>query len=345
MGVADLVRTLGAVQAQDYPGAKWGVGQRLRGVTDADVEDAFTRGDILRTHVLRPTWHFVAPEDIRWMLALTADRISAVMATYNKVLGLTPAILRRGNDVIARALEGGKQRTRAELKSALVKAGIDAEGTQRLSRLVMQAELDRVICSGARHGSQFTYALLDERAPAWSPRDRDESLLDLTRRYFATRGPATVHDFSWWSGLSVGESKRGIEIAGNALERVTLHDKSAWLSADAPRLPAAKRTAHLLPNYDEYFIGYRDRSAAGVRARKVNLITGGSALINHVVFVDGQVVGGWKRLQEGASTVVDMKLVVRTTPEEHRRIEAQVARFGRFIGTPVALRLRGASRA
>ena len=182
--VTDVIRALGAVQAQDYVGA----------ATDASIEMLFADGAFLRTHVLRPTWHFVAPEDIRWMLALTAPRIAASMASYSRRLDLTPDVFRRSNDAIARALEGRRHLTRAELSETLARVGITA-ATQRLGHLMMQAELDAVICSGPRRGKQFTYALLDERVAPAASRDRDESLADLTLRYFKCRGPATAADF------------------------------------------------------------------------------------------------------------------------------------------------------
>src|SRR4051812_26137343 len=206
-GPVDVVRGLGAVQAQDYSGAKWAVGQRTQSATEADVEGALARGAILRTHVLRPTWHFVLPEDIRWMLELTGPRVSAGMRSPN--LGLTSEIFRRSHAVIEKALAVGTHLTRQELAALLSRARIDTS-EQRLVRLMMQAEVDGVICSGARRGKQFTYALLDARAPSVPRIDRDEALSRLATIYFTTRGPASAHDFSWWSGLTVGDAKREI---------------------------------------------------------------------------------------------------------------------------------------
>ena len=335
---AQVVRALGAVQAQDYPGAKWALGQRVAGATDAAIESLFAAGAILRTHVLRPTWHFVAPEDIRWMLALTAPRVVATMASYNRKLELTPDVFRRSHDIIARALEGKRHLMRAELRDILAREGILAS-TQRLGHLMMQAELDAVICSGPRRGKQFTYALLDERAPATKPRDRDASLEDLTLRYFATRGPATVADMSWWSGLAPADVKRGIEIAGKHLRKVDLDGRPHWFS-EKQRAPRRRTTAHLLSNYDEYFIGLRDRSAIATRVRALHLVTGGDALIAHIAFIDGQLVGGWRRLLEPSGVVVALELVTRITREERERLEGQAVRLSRFLGTPVILRDR-----
>lgn len=328
---ADVLRALGVVQAQDYAGAKWAIGQRVKGATDAGIEADMAAGRILRTHVLRPTWHFVRPEDIRWMLALTAPRIAAILASYNRTLELTPEVLRRSNDVIVAALEGGRQLTRPELRDALARAGIRA-ATQRLSRIVMQAEIDALICSGPRRGNAFTYALLDERAPAVAPRDRDESLGDLATRYFRTRGPASLHDFAWWSGLSMLDSKRAVEIAGPALRRVEQDGVNRWRGR-TPVPKSTRTTAHLLPNYDEYFIGLKDRTALGMRGGGAGLVVGGSAP-PHVAFVDGQLVGAWRRIQGGGRLSVDLRLTTRLTAAERALLEAEAARLGRFLELP-----------
>jgi hypothetical protein len=333
-----VVRALGAVQAQDYPGAKWALAQRTRGATDAEIERELAAGRILRTHVLRPTWHFVTPQDIRWMLALTAPRVSAFMASYNRKLELTPAVFRRSNDAITRALAGGKQLTRQELRRILERVRIGDVSGQRLGHLMMQAELDAVVCSGAMRGKQFTYALLDERAAPAPVLERDAALLELTRRYFGPRGPASVQDFAWWSGLTVAEVKRGIQIAGAELEQVDIEGKRLWLSASAPPLPRRKPTAHLLPNYDEYFIGYKDRSAIGRRLRDVPMASVINGLMSHVVAVDGELVGGWKRQVGQQSVVVQITLLTTMTPAERRLVTAAAQRFGKFLGADSEVR-------
>src|SRR5512139_384836 len=208
---AQVVEQLGAVQSQDYAGAKWALAQRLKDpATDVAIDKAFNEGKILRTHVMRPTWHFVAPGDIRWLLMLTGPRVHVGSAFMYRKLELDQAIVKKSYRVLEKALQGNKQLTRAELGIAFEKAGILAEG-QRLGYFMMSAELDGIICSGARRGKQFTYALLEERAPQVKPLKRDEALAELVRRYFTTRGPATLHDFTWWSGLTMAEAKEGIE--------------------------------------------------------------------------------------------------------------------------------------
>ncbi|MGH7672715.1 MAG: winged helix DNA-binding domain-containing protein, partial [Gemmatimonadales bacterium] len=340
-GAAEVVRALGAVQSQDYAGAKWAIAQRTNGLTDSHIEHAFASGAILRTHVLRPTWHFLLPEDARWMLALTAPGILGAMAYHARWLELDGKVFRKSHAAIERALrEGdGHHLTRSELRAALSRAGVavSTRGGQRVGHLLMQAEVDRVIISGARRGKQFTYALFDERVPAAAPRDRDEALHDLTHRYFATRGPATVHDFAWWSGLAVRDARRGVEAAGAFLVRETHGGGTYWSAPGERAAPRWTRVAHLLPNYDECFVGFRDRSAFAERLRAVRPKSRMNALMGHVVFLDGQIVGGWRRTL-GTTADLELRLLVRLTAPERKLVERAARRFGDFLGLPVRVR-------
>jgi hypothetical protein len=271
------------------------------------------------------------------MLALTAPRVSAAMGYYNRKLALDARVFRKSNLALARALRDGKQLTRAELTTALARAGVNAPTGQHVAHLLMQAELDGVISSGARRGKQFTYALLDERVPPSRAWDRDESLLELTRRYFATRGPATLQDFSWWSGLTVADAKRGVEAAGLFLHRETRDDRSYWFAPSTRDSIRQARTAHLLPNYDEYFIGFKDRSAISERLRKSVVNPRVDALMGHILFVDGQIVGAWRRTLS-KRVDVEIDLLVPLTASERKLVSAAAERFGRFLELPVRLR-------
>ena len=197
---ADVVAWLGAMQSQDYPGAKWGIGLRAA-VTDDEVDRACDDGMIVRTHILRQTWHFVARDDIRWMLALSGPRVDAISAHYYRKMELDERTFTRSRKVLGRVLRDGTYLTRPELGAALGRAGITASGI-RLAFLTMRAELDAVICNGPRRGNQRTYALLEERVPPAKPIDRDEALTKLALRYFTSHGPATLRDYVWWSGLT-----------------------------------------------------------------------------------------------------------------------------------------------
>ena len=332
-----VVRELGAVQSQDFAGGKWGIGQRTRASTDADVEAALTAGTIVRTHVLRPTWHFVAAKDIRWMLELTGPRVRARMAPYDRHLELDEKVFARSAAAITKALQQKKELTRGELREVLGRARIGTMGTQRLAHIMMRAELDGLVCSGARKGKQSTYALLEERVPPARAPSRDEALTELSRRYFATRGPATLQDFAWWSGLSVGDAKKGAESLGSSLEHATVDGRKYWSFGPVPSTKGSAGAAHLLPNYDEYFIGLKDRSAIQelVKGRVVGL-PGDMAFANLVV-VDGQMVGGWTRSVTPRAARVKVRLAVKVTPRQLRSIEAQARRYGEFLHRPVEL--------
>lgn len=333
----DVVRRLGAVQAQDYAGAKWGVALRTAGASDADIERALSDGTIVRTHVLRPTWHLVAAEDIRWMLALTAPRVRTAMGSYDRKLELDDKVFSRSAAAITRALSGGKALTRTQLGQVLARVKIDARG-QRLAHLMMRAELDALVCSGPRAGKQTTYALLDERIPPTSsPRLRDEALSELAMRYFPTRGPATVHDFAWWSGLTIGDARRAVEATSPNFERADMDGRTHWFTGEAPAARASASTAHLIPNYDEYFIGMRDRGAIGVLVKESPVQLPGSTFATHLVIVDGQLVGGWDRTITERAAIVHLRLAVPVARRHLRSIEEQALRYGEFLALPVSV--------
>ena len=329
---ADVVRALGAVQSQDFAGAKWALAMRSDSLDESAVDAAFNRGDILRTHVLRPTWHFVAPEDLRWMQALTGHRVERIMASYNLRLGLTPAVLRKSLDVIQRSIAEKGPLTRTELKAELARAGINTDGAQRLAHVAMYAEVEALVCSGPQSGKQSTYALVSEHVRKSRLLEGDEALHELTVRYFASRAPATVHDFSWWSGLTVAECTRGIAMTGKQLQSITLNEKKYFVPPDFELPAKVSAAAHLLPNYDEYFIGFKDRSAIGQRLGHSALVTGGNALIGHVVAVDGQLVGGWRRRFENGKTALNFELLVPLKRREHSSLKSAVARFAEYTG-------------
>ena len=332
----DAVRWLGAVQAQDYAGAKWAVGQRVRGGTDADVEAACDRGDILRTHVMRPTWHFVVPTDIRWMLALTAPQVKARMATYDRQLGLDGATYARTNAVLARALEGGRHLTRDELGKTLARAGIACSG-QRLGHVMMRAELDAVICSGARRGKQFTYALLDERVAPVPPITRDEALAALVRRYFASHGPAQLADFAWWSGLTVTAAKAGVAMLAGDLVHADVDGKRYWLAPSRTPPKLATPVVHLLPNYDELLIAYKDRDSSVDPALTRALGPRDIAFANHLVAIDGVVVGGWRRVPGTRAMVVAPTFLRALSPAEKAVLARACEAYGSYLALPVTM--------
>lgn len=210
--VAALVSWFGAVQAQDYPAARWALGLRMpAGATAATIDRAIDAAQIVRTHVMRPTWHFVAASDVHWMLELTADRVQQKLAFAFRYYELDAGLRVRATRAIEEAVGGGAHLTRSELGAHLAREGIAIQGI-RLALLTIHAEVERVLCSGCRRGGQPTYALLAARAPKPERRSRDEAIAELAGRYFGSHGPATIRDFAWWSGLTAADAKRGLEM-------------------------------------------------------------------------------------------------------------------------------------
>lgn len=318
---ADVVSWFGAMQAQDYPAAKWAVGLRAPGCRDADVEQAFTEGAILRTHVLRPTWHFVTPADLRWMVALSAPRIHAANAYYYRQAGLEARTFARSCAMIHRALEGGRALTRAELAVYLKRARVAADGL-KLAYLMMHAELEAVICSGPRRGTQFTYALVDERAPRAKPLARQDAITELARRYFASHGPATLRDFAWWSGLTMKDARLGMEAVTPSVRAV-----------------AASRacTAFLMPNHDEYLLAYKDRRGIVDTARAANVVARSNGAFPHHLIIDGRLAGSWARTLKGHAVRLDVAPYRKLSPAETRAVTAAADSYGEFLSLPASL--------
>jgi hypothetical protein len=338
----DVVTWLGAVQAQDYPGATWGVGQRMTTATNAQLEAAFDEGRILRTHVLRPTWHFVPAADIRWMQALTAARVTTITRNYYRRHDLDDRVFTRARTVLERCLRDHTYLTRAQIATELQKARIT--GTPlRLGLLMMQAELDAIVCSGPKRGKQFTYALVAERAPNAMLLPRDEALATLTSRYFSSHGPATIRDYVWWSGLTVRDAKDGIAAVKPALEQLSLDGLTYFFQpTKVPRPPAAP-LARLVPTYDESLIAYKDRGIAldlDASQKPPAAMDPYAAYLT----IDGRLRGTWRRTITRDGISIAVTPFVKLTPEQIDAIEREADRYARFMGQRVTIAIATTAR-
>ena len=332
-GAAAVVRHLGAVQAQEYPVARWSLGQRSRGLSEAAVDDALATGEILRTHVLRDTWHLVAAEDIRWLVELTRPRIRKRNEAMHRRLGLEARTLVRTDALLADALAGGRRMTRAQIGSLLRGHGIPADGPY-LAYVLMHAELELLICSGGLDGKQQTYALVDERVEQTPPLRGDDALAVLTRRYFRSHGPATVKDFTWWASLTAGDARRGIELVEAELERTEVDGRTYWSAPTRRRGRIERPVARLLPSYDEYIIGYSESRDVLDVGTLGGLRPGLRTRLDHLVLVDGQVVGSWRRLLTRGAMTIEAQPLRELDEPERRAVEAAVERYGRFVALP-----------
>ncbi len=324
----EIVRWMVAMQSQEYAMAKWAIGLRLPGFNDADIEQVFNEGKILRTHLMRPTWHFVAPEDIRWLLALTAPRVSAINNYQYKKEGLDASVFKKCNEVIVKSLEGGKFLIRNDIKAELSKNGIEADGV-RLTGIMMQAELEGLICSGPRSGKQFTYALLEERVPAVPPMTREEALHQFLNRYFVTRGPATIHDFCYWSGLSLTEARAGLPELSKDFERRQIDGlEYIFLPQDISVVPKTLPT-FLMPDYDEYGMSYKNKEAitdSEISKKQISEISSSY----HMIISEGKLAGTWQKVKKGKSLEVETSPYTPLIKRKEASLKKAVLKFKAF---------------
>lgn len=287
---------------------------------------------------MRPTWHFVAPEDLRWLLALTAPRVHQASAYQYRALQIDDVLAGRAADVFRTVLSGGRSATRAELGQALADAGIETNG-MRLGYLASHAELEAIICSGPRRGRQQTYALVDERVPPVPARSRDEALAELGCRYVEGHGPAQAIDLAWWSGLTLRDARVALEMASPALAREVIGDRTFFVAPEAEAqvagaLAGAGPTMHLLPNYDELLIAFRDRSD-GLDPALPPPARVAAEILAHVIVRNGLGVGGWRRSDDGRRATIQLNPLVPLSGDDRRLLAEQVGRLAAFLGRPV----------
>lgn len=328
----DVVQSLLAVQSQDFPGAKWAVAQRTTAGLEANVDEAYQAGRILRTHVLRPTWHFVLPSDVCWLLALTAPRIHAQNALYYRQAGLDEAAAKRSATRIRRALSAGQHQTREELGRAIDPKD-EALSGNRLAMFIMRAELDGVIVSGAMRGKQHTYALLEARAPDARALSREDALSSIAVAYVRGHGPAQAQDLAWWAGLTKSDAERGLAASRGLLEPHCIDGKDYWSLPGPRRAPPKGPLVRLLPNYDELVVAFRDRSAMiepGLELRT-------EVLSGNPVVSGGRIIGGWKRALSAREVMVSAALLRPPSAAESQGLAEEAARYGRSLGLAARL--------
>lgn len=339
----DVVRRMGAVQAQDYLGSLWAVGLRTRGATEGVVERAIADRSVVRTWPMRGTLHFVAASDVRWMLGLLTPRVVARSAGRYRQLELDERTFARSGDVLTRALRGGRSLTRNALYGVLESARIPVKG-QRGIHILSRLAQDGLICFAAREGKQHTFALLEEWVPAAVSLKREEALAELARRYFESHGPATLQDFVWWSGLKTTDARAGLEAAEPNLLRETVEGRTYWLpsSADdsASESKGASPSALLLPVYDEYTVAYRDRTAV---LSPSDAGRAGNGIFRHVLVIDGRVAGTWGRALRKDSVVITLSPFVKVGRVEARAVASAADRYGKFLGVSVELQYEDAT--
>lgn len=335
LSVQKLVHRMGALQAQSYKWVKWAVGIRLPGSTLDTVEKAIAEGDIIRTHLLRPTWHVVSADDLRWMLKLTAPRVKIAMRSRHKQLELTDEVIAETNKIIEKELKENDYLTRKELVRRFEEAGFKNENNLA-SHILLRAELDGVMCSGPTEGKHHTYALFEKRVPQTRPLTKEESLQRLTTLYFTSHGPATLDDFVWWSGLTKTAARKAIEMIEPGFEKEEIDEKIVWFKPDHHISSPAQ--AYLLPAYDEFIVGYTDRSAvlSDDNHKKVISMNG---IFKPVIVIDGKVAGIWKRKISERSLKVEAEFFNSTDKKSNRLTEQAAECFAKFLDKELQLTL------
>jgi hypothetical protein len=331
----EVVRWLGAVQAQDYLQSLWAVGLRLKSATVADVEQAISDGRIVRTWPMRGTLHFVPPEDAKWMLKLSASRMLAKDGRRLKQLGLDEEIMERCKELFYDALKGNGRLTRPDMMKLLEEAGISTEN-QRGYHILWYASQAGLICLGPMQDKQQTFVLLDEWAPKSRDLSREQSLAELARRYLASHGPAAVHDFAWWAGLTVTEARSGLEAALPGLISEKIDGIEYWMTSDTPgHIAHDKSSVELLPAYDEYLIGYKDRSAMLAAEHATSIVPGRNGVFQPTILVGGRVVGTWKRRFKKNTVAITLSPFAHLGDLAEGAIEAANS-FSDFVGLPLS---------
>lgn len=328
-----LVSHFGAMQAQDYAMAKWAIGLRTS-KTEKDIENIINEGSIIRTHILRPTWHFVAAEDIYWMLELTAPNIKRLIISATSKMGIGESSLNNYNEKLQRLLSNNNHLTREEIIAELR----NIKGTANIISpvlIMMNAELDGIVCNGKMRGKKFTYALLEERVKTINKISKDEALAKLAGKYFKSHGPATIQDFSWWSGLSLTNSKLALELIKPELASFQIEGNIFWFY----EVSISNKTdsiLHLLPAFDEFLISYKDRTAS-IALEHQSLAFTKNGIFNPVIAIDGKVEGTWKRSIKKETVKIELKPIESFDKDTSELIINKAKRYGDFLGLKVEI--------
>lgn len=331
--VKDVVGYMVAMQAQDYAMAKLAVGIRLSDTTDKVIEAAISNGDIIRTHLLRPTWHLVSADDIYWLLELTAPHVKNLLKSRHKELELSGSVLTAIYTIIQNELRDGNHLTREELISIIEKANFSMDDN-RAYHILLRAELDGILSSGSIKGNKQTYALLNERVPKTIHLTREEALGKLARKYFTSHGPATLQDFVWWSGLSVTDARKALGLIKDDLISESIDIETYWYTNTCSNPLNKKDGVYLLPAFDEFLISYKNRRASIVKDNQIKAIYQ-NGIFRPVIVIGGQIEGTWKRTMKKEKVIIETDFFQPHSKSIEKFIEHEAGKIGCFLGKEV----------
>ncbi|GAB3947498.1 winged helix DNA-binding domain-containing protein [Spirosoma harenae] len=335
---SELVSWMGALQGQDGNMVKWAMGVRLPDYTEAQITHALDSGELVRTHLLRPTWHIVAAQDIYWLLDVTAPHVKTLLKSSLKSLEISEELIVQSHTIIEKALIEHTYLTRGELMLELQKSSIRTD-ENRSAHLMMRAELDGIVCNGPINGKQITYALLEERIPKPPSLTREEGLAKLAYTYFSSHGPATILDFVWWSGLSVTDARRALEMIKSDLNSELIGNQTYWFRSTLRTGFARTKTIHLLPAFDEYTVSYKDRSAV-LSAEDQKQAISANGIFSPIIVLDGQIIGVWKRVSKKEKAVIEPVFFKPVDSSIVQLLAEAIDPYSRFLGQPVEIAYR-----
>lgn len=324
----EIVSWMGAMQAQDYNMAKWGIGNRLNGITDKQINESLNRGDIIRTHILRPTWHLVSKEDFSWMLPLSAPRLKNIVRSGDKLIGLDDATVEEMNLLIRKELSKGVHLTRQEIGLHLKASGIHLADDRYLNHVMFRAEVDGIACSGELKGKKQTYRLLEELV-SFGSFDKDEALYKLAYKFFQSHGPATLHDFIWWSGLTITEARRSLELIKDdfLVEHI---DAQQYIFHNCTPESILHKDVHLLSAFDEYLVSYKDRKEILAPHHNKKVITS-NGIFQPFIINKGQTIGTWKKVPRKNGYKIDVNYFDQVSKTVEKGVEKAIKSFYQFL--------------
>lgn len=335
---AGIISRMVAIQAQDYLGAKWSIGLRLPGLKDSDVDQAIASKSIIRTWPMRGTLHFVSAADARWMLRLLTPRIISGSAGRHRQLELDEATFNKSMDLLIQAMEGGKQLMRNEVYKILEDNGIPTIG-QRGIHIIDYLAQKQILCHGLHNEKQATYVLFDEWITESKNTEGEEALAEIAYRYFISHGPATINDFIWWTGLKVSDAKSGLNSVANRLQSFEINGKIYWAGTDLPDLPKTN-TAYLLPGFDEYMLGYTDRSLSLAPMYFSRIIPGNNGVFMPTIVINGKVEGTWKRTLKKDKVVVEIFPFSKLTASKIKSVTKEAEKYGSYLNKNAEIEIR-----
>lgn len=327
----EIVSWMGAMQSQSLDLAKWAIGVRLEAKTVKNVEDALNTGKIIRTHILRPTWHFVSSEDIHWMFDLSNPRLKPVYRSYCKAHGANEALIHRAVPMLEKALSSGKHLTKEEIKDNLSTQNIIVDAAH-LTLIVSYAEMEGILCNGRIQGNKQTYTSLAEWAPRKQTLSKEEALERLARKYFTSHGPATIQDFTWWSGLSLTECKQALELIRNDFVSETVNDRIFWMKNDI-KIPSQDIiSALLLPPFDEFVVSYKDRSEI-IHDMHYGKVMTKNGLFSPTIMLNGEIVGSWKKTIKKGNPQIELSFFEKTSKKTQELFKPEIKCLEKFYSS------------